>query len=119
MENFNLNGQAERNEKNVVASPAESHEAKLHHSVYGDVSVTGDGNDKAAEMLRQNEAFIKQINVQAERIASCVMKSVEALPCSFQQAFVDGIKKDLQPNDVAYHAFLTKWNAREQTNLAS
>lgn len=119
MENFNLNGQAERNEKNVVASPAESHEAKLHHSAYGDGSVYGDGNDKTAELLRQNEAFINQICVQADRIASCVMKSVEALPASYQQAFVNGIKENLQPNDVAYHAFLNKWNAREQTNMAS
>ncbi len=90
----------------------ENHGDKLVKAAYGD---QGDmGNDNTRELLRQNEAFIKQVQEQADRVVASIMKSFDALPLDKQEQFVSGIdRKNLSKHDVVYHTFLQNWDARQ------
>lgn len=94
------------NEVNVVRG----HEQILQNAVYGDRAELG---DKGMEMMRINDTLVRDIQNQAARMADSVLKSTLSLPLEHQQELIRGIKKDLQPNDVVYHAFLQKYEAHQ------
>ncbi|MBI5172621.1 MAG: hypothetical protein SFV17_12325 [Candidatus Obscuribacter sp.] len=98
----------------------ENHGDKLVKAAYGDQGEAGDmGNDNTRELLRQNEAFIKQVQEQAERVVASIMRSFDALPSEKQEQFVNGIdRKNLSKHDVVYHTFLQNWDAR-QSNVSA
>lgn len=96
------------NSKEVNA--VKGHEQILQNAVYGERPELG---DKGMEMMRINDTLVRDIQIQAGRMADSVMKSTLSLPLEHQQALVAGIKKDLQPNDVVYHAFLQKYEAHQ------
>lgn len=97
-------------EVNVV----KGHEQILQNAVYGDRNELGDTmGDKGMEMMRINDTLVRDIQNQAARMAESVLKSTLSLPFEHQQELISGIKKNLQPNDVVYHAFLQKYEAHQ------
>ncbi|HNH74595.1 MAG TPA: hypothetical protein PLF23_12505 [Candidatus Obscuribacter sp.] len=98
----------------------ENHGDKLVKAAYGDQGEPGIMcNDNTRELLRQNEAFIKQVQEQAERVVASIMKSFDALPMEKQEQFVNGIdRKNLSKHDVVYHTFLTNWDSRQTSASA-
>lgn len=93
----------------------ENHGDKLVKAAYGDQSEPGNMcNDNTRELLRQNEAFIRQVQEQADRVVASIMKSVAALPSERQEELVNGLScKKLSPHDVVYHTFLKEWHDRQ------
>lgn len=86
------------------------HEQILQNAVYGDRTELG---DKGMEMMRLNDALVRDIQSQAARMAESVLKSTLALPAEQQQSFVAGIKHMAKSDDVVYNAFLQKYEAHQ------
>lgn len=113
MAQFEDNSQhAEKVKLDANGEGDENHGDRLVKAAYGD---QGDmGNDRTRELLLQNEAFIKQVKEQADRVVASIMKSFDALPLDTQEQFVSGIdRENLSEHDVVYHTFLQNWRDRQ------
>jgi hypothetical protein len=93
-----------------IADTAESSEHLLT-GIFTPGDRTSMEQQSAREVLNQNDMLVAQVHEQAVRIAAAAAKTLNGMPESYRQSFLDGVSCFNKPDDLVFNALRQQMNA--------